>query len=152
MPDIITDTLPHAPQRVPENGTGEVVSPVLAPVPAEVPTNFAVIPESEDWITLPPPYDHMKIRIWLDFPGSLNAELNVRGDENRVRAAAKRVFLEHNHWAFRNHETGEMEELPQPNEDAFWDLVPTRIMVQAFRALNTMLQSPPNLPARTNRR
>jgi hypothetical protein len=99
------------------------------------------IANREVWITLPAPYDNLKILAWLDFPQSVaNQFLAVEGEDpeeatERVLDACKTIFLEHDGW-----EDHRGALLPQPSDDEFWDRIPTQLAGLIVKALQQEME------------
>lgn len=89
----------------------------------------------EKWVSLPDPYEGMRIRLWINYPNRLNDDL-ASGDEDLIYGALARIVLEHNEW---NDEDGNpLPMLERGNTDvmrAFWRMIPN----ECAQVISTMI-------------
>lgn len=78
----------------------------------------------EKWVTLPDPYEDMRIRLWINYPNRLNDDL-ASGDDDLIYGALAQIVLEHNDW---HDEDGDpLPVLSRGNVDQmrkFWRTIP----------------------------
>lgn len=81
-----------------------------------------VLQRREQWVDLPQEeYPYFKVKLWVNYPQKLNADLNS-GDQERMAAALGRIVLEHNGWCDE-----ETRPYPPASERAFWEAIPDEL-------------------------
>lgn len=88
----------------------------------------SMIPMTEEWVAMPPPYDNLLLLLWVDFPPKLAKMIDSKEHE-QVLSAAKRIVLGHSSWE------DEDGVLPAPNLTDFWERLAPRIQVQVMRSI-----------------
>ncbi len=97
------------------------------------------MPKTIQWMDMPPPYNEMRIRVWVNFPNELAQDI-VSGDKDKVQAAVKQIFIEHNDWEDYNGEP-----LPSTQEKEFWDKIPNELAATMVTLLDIEGKRLPNL-------
>lgn len=97
------------------------------------------LPRTIQWMDLPPPYDEMKIRVWVNFPNELAQEISS-GDKEKVQNAVRQIFIEHNDW-----EDQDGNPLPPTSEEGFWAKIPTELAATMVTLLDLEGSKLPNL-------
>lgn len=107
------------------------------PVAAKIDARGKRIANRSPWLDLPPPFDNLQFRAWLDYPREIADLLVAPANETPEDAAArsmefyKSVILEHDGWEDgREHQINPETEqpygaLPQPDKDEFWERIST---------------------------
>lgn len=116
------------------------------------------------WVDLPPDaYPGFRVRVWANFPGDIQRELNSASETRKMRALAQ-IVVEHNGWIdYEGNEyppaddIGERceaehtegEECPGVIRPGFWDRIPPELAQVALTVamlqvgkLSTSLQQP----------
>lgn len=73
------------------------------------------VPRREVWVDLPAEYAGLRLRVWVNAPSRLWAEIQS-GDEARARAVITQIVLEHNGWL-----DFDGAPFPAATDPAFWD-------------------------------
>jgi hypothetical protein len=133
-------TVPFHPSEAPSLSPGAPALAVSSPAP---PGPRA--PRIEDTIDLDGyGYPGHQVRVWLNFPQKLFAQMQS-GTQEAMVAALSRIVLAHNGWL---DEDG--VPYPPPSDPAFWEAVPTHQAVALLRAIVTRVTQAP-LAAGTRR-
>ena len=104
------------------------------------------IQRRETWIDLPEEYAGFRVKIWVNSPSKLWADLGS-GDEERAQAAAEKLVLEHNGWL-----DFDGDPYPPPSLPEFWDEIPTELAACVLAAAQAEIQKLPNSIAPRRRR
>ena len=100
--------------------------------------NAPQIQRREKWVDLPDEYPGFRVRIWVNSPTRLWADLGS-GDEQAGQKAAKKLVLEHNGWL-----DFDGNPYPPPSETAFWEEIPTELAACIMAVAQAEIQKLPN--------
>lgn len=136
----ITDPVPSLP-----DGEGAASNPYVKITPkAQTVGQGPRAPHLEDWLEVPE-YPGHRVRVWINFPNRLLAEL--RSDEEaRAIAALCELVLEHNGWLAEDGTP-----YPPASDPAFWQAIPRHQSAAIFAAINARVTTSPLAP-KTNTR
>jgi len=120
------------------NGTGTFTP--ISPSPPLGPT----VPRRYQWFDLPEEqYPELRIKLWVNYPSSINKTLTTR-DQDEQRAALCKIVLEHNGWRKVDDDGTDAGPYPPANTPEFWDEIPDEL---AAVILTLLLVEIPKLAA-----
>lgn len=106
----------------------------------------------EKWLELPEEYAGFSFKVWVNAPAkhwaAVGRAAQDDGDEAEAREALRHIILEHNGWL-----DFDGNPYPQPDQDGFWEEIPTELaacMIVAVQVEQTKL--PNSLAPKRKRR
>lgn len=101
------------------------------------------------WLPMPLGYEGMSVRVWVNYPNKFDTDIQSR-DQEVMRSALKRIFIEHNGWVTPEElELAESEgrapcPMSAPTTDVFWEEAPNELVGAMILLLNRETIKLPN--------